>query len=84
MKYSKNAWDQLKNKSPKDLMKALEKDGATLVNVSGAVHAYRYSDGTRVTIHLHPGAVYGPKLMKALLAEIGWTEARMRKLGLIK
>ncbi len=84
MRYKKSTWDQLKNKSPKDLMKALEKDGAALDSINGAVHVYRYSDGKRVTIHLHPGAVYGRGLMKALLADIGWTEARMREIGLVK
>jgi hypothetical protein len=35
-------------------------------------------------IHYHPRKTYGPKLLTALLNEIGWTEADMRRVKLIK
>jgi len=38
----------------------------------------------RVVIHYHPRKTYGPKLLKALLADIGWSEADMRRVKLIK
>ena len=84
MAFSKQVWDQLRNKSPKDLMSALEKDGAVLDTTRGAVQVYRYSNGERVTIHFHPGKTYGPKLLKALIEDIGWSEKDMRRLKLIK
>ncbi len=38
----------------------------------------------RVSIHYHPQKTYGPKMLQALLSDIGWTEDRMRELKLIK
>jgi len=84
MKYSQNVWNQLKNKSPKDLMSALEKDGAICDVTRGAVQVYRYSDGRRITIHYHPNKTYGPKFIKGLIDDIGWTEDDLRRLKLIK
>lgn len=37
----------------------------------------------RIVIHDHPRKTYGPKLLKALLADIGWSEADMRRVKLI-
>ena len=37
-----------------------------------------------MVIHYHPRKTYGPKLLKALLADIGWSEADMRRIKLIK
>ena len=84
MSFSKQVWNQLKNKSPKDLMSALEKDGAILDITRGAVQVYRYPDGRRVTIHYHPSKTYGPGLIKALIKDIGWTEEDLRRLKFIK
>ncbi len=84
MKFPKHIWNQLKNKSPKDLISALEKDGAVPDITRGAIQVYRYPDGRRVTIHYHPGRTYGPKLLKALIDDIGWTEDDLRRLKLIK
>lgn len=84
MKFPKHIRDQLKNKSPEDLMSALEKDGATRDTTRGAVLVYRYSDGRRVTIHYHPGKTYGIKLIEDLISDIGWMEEDLRRLKLIK
>ena len=84
MSFAKQIWNQLKNKSAKDLMSALEKDGAVLDMTRGAVQVYRYPDGRRVTIHYHPNKTYGPKLLKSLIEDIGWTEKDMKRLKLIK
>lgn len=65
-------------------MSALEKDGAVPDVTRGAVRVYRYPDGKRVTIHYHSKKTYGPKLLKALLRDIGWTEDDLRRLKLIK
>ena len=65
-------------------MSALEKDGAVLDITRGAVQVYRYPDGRRVTIHYQPRKTYGPKLLKFLIEEIGWSEEDLRRLKLVK
>ena len=84
MNFPKNVWDQLKNKTAQDLMSALEKDGAIHDVSRGAVQVYRYEDGRRITIHPHPGKTYGPKYLKGLLDDIGWSIKDMKRLKLIK
>ena len=84
MSYPKHIWNQIKNKSPKDLMCALEKDGAMLDITKSAVYSYRYNDGRRIVIHYHPNKTYGPKFIKGLIEDIGWDEDDLRRLKLIK
>lgn len=84
MSYSKQAWDQLKAKTCDELIAALLKDGFAHEETRGATQAYRHEDGRRVVIHYHPNTSYGRKLLGALLAELGWSEADMRRLKLIK
>jgi hypothetical protein len=38
----------------------------------------------RIVIHYHPRKTYRPKLLTALLGDIGWSEADMRRVKLIK
>lgn len=45
---------------------------------------YRHPDGRRVGIHYHPQKTYGANMLRALLNDIGWTPADMRRLKLIK
>jgi predicted RNA binding protein YcfA (HicA-like mRNA interferase family) len=84
MSFSKETWDQLKNKSADDLISALHKDGAILDTSKGAARVYRFPDGKHVAIHHHPHKTYGPKLLKALIEDIGWHEDDLRRLKLIK
>lgn len=84
MKYSKNIWNQLKNKTADDLIRTLKKDGWELDTTMGAEQIYRHPDGRRVSIHYHPNKTYGAKLLKNLLEDIGWSEKRMKKLKFIK
>lgn len=84
MSFPKNVWAQLKNKTCEELVSALEKDGWVHHITHGAQQVYRHADGRRITIHVHPGKTYGPNLLKALLEDIGWSTADMRKLKLIK
>jgi predicted RNA binding protein YcfA (HicA-like mRNA interferase family) len=85
--YPPNVWSQLKNLSADDLISALKKDGWNFDPASrGAIHGYikTASPTHRITIHYHPQKTYGPGLLKALLDDIGWTPADMRRLRLIK
>lgn len=84
MKYSKNVWQQLKNKSPKDFMSALKKDGAQYEETRGATMAFRYPSGKRVVIHFHSGKTYGSEWTKRLVEDIGWSINDLKRLKLVK
>jgi predicted RNA binding protein YcfA (HicA-like mRNA interferase family) len=85
MAYSASVWSQLKNVTADDLISALEKSKWKLEpGCIGAIQVYRNAKGDRVSIHYHPKKTYGPKLLKGLLDDIGWTEAELKKLKLIK
>lgn len=83
MNYPEHVWKQLKNLTCDELISALEKDGWKKDITIGAEQIYR-KNKIRVSIHYHPQKTYGPKLLKALLNEIGWTEKEMKRLKLIK
>lgn len=85
MGFSKNAWAQLKNITAGELISALAKDGFVLDTKVRAERVYRHPDGRKVSIHYHTGnRSYGSGLLKALLEDIGWTEADMRRLKLVR
>lgn len=84
MKYSKQTWDQLKAKTAKDLISALQKDGFLFDGKRGATQGYRHPDGRHAVIHYQPNKSYGRGLLKDLFQDIGWSEADMRRLKLIK
>ena len=85
MSFSKNAWAQLKNKTADDLISALLKDGFAPDDNVRTERIYRHPDGRKVSIHYHSGKqTYGSSLLKDLLEDIGWSEAEMKKLKLIK
>ena len=85
MKYNKNAWAQLRNKSVDEIITALIKDGFFLDTVVRTERVYRHPDGRKVNIHYHEGSTtYRSGLLKSLLEDIGWTEKDMIRLKLIK
>ena len=84
MKFPTNIWNQLKNKTCKDFISALEKDGWEIDATTGAEQIFRCPDGRRVSIHFHPDRTYGPKLLKALIKDTGWSLEDMKRLGFIK
>lgn len=81
-------WSQLKGKTADDLVDALGRDGWVMdPESSGAIRVYIKGVGQsrkRITIHYHPRKTYGPNLLKALLADIGWDEKDMKRIRLIK
>jgi predicted RNA binding protein YcfA (HicA-like mRNA interferase family) len=79
-----HVWDQVKNLTADDLCAALVRDLWTRDFARGAVLVYRSRFNQRVTIHYHPSKTYGKKLLQGLLADIGWAEADLRRLKLIK
>jgi predicted RNA binding protein YcfA (HicA-like mRNA interferase family) len=87
MAFSKNVWNQLKNITADELISALKRDGYTKDPASkDATISYirKGSETKRVVIHYHPGKTYGPGLLKGLITDIGWKEADLRRLKLIK
>jgi predicted RNA binding protein YcfA (HicA-like mRNA interferase family) len=82
--FSPNVWNQLKNITAKELISALDKAKWTRDVTIGAEQIFRSPDGRRVSIHVHPGKTFGPNLLKSLLADIGWSEKKMREYRLIK
>lgn len=83
MNYAPNVWAQLKSKSPDELIAALLKDGWSCDMDGGSMRVY-LKGSNRVSIHYHPKKTYGPKMLKGLLDDIGWSESEMRALKLIK
>jgi predicted RNA binding protein YcfA (HicA-like mRNA interferase family) len=84
-RFCQNVWKQLKNKTTDDLIAALLKEGFKLDDEVRTERIYRHPDGRKVSIHYHKSSeTYGPKLLKALLEDIGWTEEDMERLKLIK
>ena len=84
MSLSASAWDQLRSITVEDLIRALERDDWTCEAGKGSIRIYYKGPGQRVSVHFHPGKTFGPKLLKSLLTDIGWTEQQMRDLKLIK
>lgn len=88
MAYPPNVWNQIKNLTADDLVSALQKDGWTKdASCKGAILVFvkKANPGNdRVGIHYHPKKTYGAGLLKSLIADIGWSEADLRRLKLIK
>lgn len=83
LEYPQHIWNQIKNITADELVRALERDGWIQDESMGAVLVYLRGD-QRVTIHYHPKKTYGPKLLKALLSDIGWDEEDLKRLKLAK
>jgi len=88
MAFPQHVWQQLKATTADEIIAALKRVGykqdpasadATIAYIKIATPSNK-----RVVIHYHPRKTYGPKLLTALLDEIGWTEADMRRVKLIK
>lgn len=82
MKYSRQVWDQVKNKTSLDFIRALNKQLGGPDIVTGSEYIYRFPDKRRISIHRHKKS-YGPNLQKTLLSKIGWTEEEMKEFKFI-
>ena len=89
MDITRNAWRQIRSITAIDLLRALKRDGweqdrtrgATIGLVKGEPGAVNYK---RVVVHYHSNKTYRPKLLKQLLADIGWDDSDLMRLKLIK
>lgn len=82
-------WSQLKNRTAKELIRALRRDGwieeERRRKATRAFYKDEYGKARRrVVIHYHPKKTYGIKLLKSLISDIGWTEADLRRLRLFR
>ncbi len=84
MSFSPQVWGQIRGLTADELVRALERDGWRRAETSGANLIYRHPDGRTVSVHYHPGKTYGPRLLRSLLIDIGWSEADLHRLKLVK
>ena len=93
--YSQQAWDQIRAITSRRLVRALERDGWERQKRKGRrgkkganTLTYRHPSRplvqNKVVIHPHPKKTMSAGLLKELLDCIGWTEADLVRLGLIK
>ncbi len=71
--------------SARALVKALRADGFRLMRTHGSHHLYRHPDGRRAVVAYHrlsDGFAVGT--LNAMIADIGWSENDLRRLGLLK
>jgi predicted RNA binding protein YcfA (HicA-like mRNA interferase family) len=69
--------------SARALVKALHSDGFRLVRTRGSHHMYRHPDGRRVVVAYHRlRDTFPVGMLKAMIADIGWSEEDLRRLGL--
>lgn len=78
-----HVWDQLKNVTAGELIKALVRDDWKEDTKGGSQHIY-WKNGKRVSIHFHSGKTYGAKMLQGLLSDIGWTTEDLKRLKLVK
>lgn len=82
----KETWDQLKNVTADELKRAIDKDPDWYADETGnSAIIYRNDVNHRmVSIHVNPHKTFGHRQLKQLLEDIGWTEADLKRLKLIK
>jgi predicted RNA binding protein YcfA (HicA-like mRNA interferase family) len=76
MSWPPHIWDQIKNITADELIAALEHDGWHLRKGKGSRRVFRN--------HYHRRKTFSPKMLQTLLKDIGWNEADLRRLGLIR
>ena len=83
MSISHSSWAQIKSITATELMSALTKDDWSRDVAGGSIHIYT-KDTKRVSVHFHPKKTFGPKLLKGLIEDTGWTDNDLRRLKLVK
>ena len=70
--------------SARQLVRALESDGFVLQRVRGSHRIYRRDDSRRVVVAYHSLSDSFPVgTLRAMLADAGWNEDDLQRLGLI-
>jgi predicted RNA binding protein YcfA (HicA-like mRNA interferase family) len=69
----------------RELIRALHADGFHLTRTRGSHRIYRHADGRRAVVAYHRLSDALPiGTLKAMVADIGWTEDDLRRLGLAR
>ncbi len=69
----------------RELIRALRADGFRLMRTRGSHRIYRHLDGRRVIVAYHRVNDTLPiGTLKAMIADIGWTDDDLRRLGLTR
>jgi len=65
--------------------RALEADGFILRRVRGSHRIYRHPDGRRVVVAYHMlGDTFPVGTLRAMIADAGWQDQDLRRLGLLE
>jgi len=65
-------------------IKALHHDGFALSRTRGSHHIYRHPDGRRAVVAYHRLSDTFPiGTLRSMITDVGWTDADLRRLGLI-
>jgi len=77
--------EELKNIPAREWIHVLESDGFQLRKGKGSHHIYQHPDKRRVLIVYHSlHDTFGPKTLKSLLQDSGWTRDDLKRFELIK
>ena len=78
-------YSKLRSVTARELISALRKDGFELERQSGSHQQYYHVDTRRVTVSSHhPGDTFPARLLRFMIQDqAGWTEADLRRLGLL-
>lgn len=69
----------------RELIRALHADGFRLTRTRGSHHIYRHADGRRIVVAYHRvGDTFPIGTLKSMIADIGWSDADLHRLGLIR
>lgn len=75
---------RIRNKSVRELISALERDGFLLRRTRGSTRLYRHDDGRRAVIHYHRSSDTLPiGTLRDVLKGTRWTEEDLPRLGLL-
>ena len=67
----------------RQLIRALHSDGFILRRTSGSHRIYRHPDGRRVVVAYHQlSDTFPVGTLRAMIADAGWDEDELRRLGL--
>jgi predicted RNA binding protein YcfA (HicA-like mRNA interferase family) len=69
----------------RELLRALHADRFLLTRTRGSHRMFRHADGRRVVVAYHrPSDTFPIGTLKAMLADIGWTEDDLRRLNFVR
>jgi len=71
--------------SARQFIRALEADGFVLQRVRGSHRIFRHPDGRRVVVAYHGlGDSFPIGTLRAMIADAGWQDEDLQRLGLLK